>query len=467
MDVVMLSRLQFAVTVFFHFIFVPLTLGLSVLLAVMETIYVRTGNEQYKRMAKFWGKLFLINFVLGVVTGITLEFQFGTNWAKYSHGVGDIFGSLLAIEATLAFFLESTFIAVWHFGWDKVSKKVHCFAIWAVAVAGNLSAVWIILANGWMQNPVGAEFIEGKAMLTDFFAVVGNPFAWSQFFHTILASWMLAGFFVLGIAAWHLVRKNETEFFTRSFQLAAVFTLATAVAVAVHGHSHGMTVTKYQPTKLAAMEALWETAKPAPMYLLVVPDEANKRNRIEWFPIPGMLSFLAYGDAKAEVKGLKELAPKDFAEFQAKTKYDPSVPVAVMASGEKIERPMQPEDAIPPVLLTFLSFRLMVGLGTLFPIVAALAFFWRGSIANRPGFARILGWMIPLPYIAIMAGWTVAEVGRQPWIVYKLMLTAQGISSVPGSSVLLSLAAFIVIYSLLGAVDIYLLRKYAQKGPAA
>ena len=179
MDVVLLSRLQFAVTVFFHFIFVPLTLGLSVLLAIMETIYVRTGNEQYKRMAKFWGKLFLINFALGVVTGITLEFQFGTNWANYSHGVGDVFGSLLAIEATVAFFLESTFIAVWHFGWDKVSKKVHCFAIWAVAVAGNLSAVWIILANGWMQNPVGSEFIAGKAILTDFFAVVGNPFGCS------------------------------------------------------------------------------------------------------------------------------------------------------------------------------------------------------------------------------------------------------------------------------------------------
>ena len=249
--------------------------------------------------------------------------------------------------------------------------------------------------------------------------------------------------------------------------MAAVFTLILSVAVAVHGHSHGMTVTKHQPTKLAAMESLWETAKPAPMYLLIVPDQANRRNLIEWFPIPGVLSFLAYGDFNAEVKGLNELGPKDFAEFQAKTKYDPSVPVATMADGTKIERPMKPEDAIPPVLLTFLSFRLMVGLGTLFPLVALLAFFWRGSIADRPRFARILTWLIPLPYIAIMAGWTVAEVGRQPWIVYKLMLTAQGISSVPASSVALSLAAFIVIYSLLGILDIYLLRKFAQKGPAA
>ena len=467
MDVVMLSRLQFAVTVFFHFVFVPLTLGLSMLLAVMETIYVRTGNEQYKRMAKFWGKLFLINFALGVVTGITLEFQFGTNWANYSHGVGDIFGSLLAIEASLAFFLESTFIAVWHFGWDRIPKKVHCFAIWAVAIAGNLSAIWIILANGWMQNPVGSEFVAGKAILTDFFAVVSNPFAWSQFFHTILASWMLAGFFVLGISGWHLVRKNEVDFFDKSFRMAALFTLVLAVTLAVHGHSHGMTVTRHQPTKLAAMESHWETTHSAPMYLFVIPDEANKRNLVECFPIPGLLSFLAYGDFNAEVKGLNELGPADFAEFAEKTGYDPVTPVAILANGEKIERPLAPEDAIPPVLLTFLSFRLMVGLGTLFPIVAFLAFWWRGSIAERPRFARALIWMIPLPYIAIMAGWTVAEVGRQPWIVYKLMMTAQGISAVPGSSVLLSLAAFIAVYSVLGAVDIYLLRKFARKGPAA
>ncbi len=467
MDVVMLSRLQFAVTVFFHFIFVPLTLGLSVLLAVMETIYVRTGNEQYKRMAKFWGKLFLINFALGVVTGITLEFQFGTNWSNYSHSVGDIFGSILAIEATLAFFLESTFIAVWHFGWERVSKRVHCFAIWAVAVAGNLSAVWIIIANGWMQNPVGSEFVAGKAILTDFFAVIGNPFAWSQYFHTILAAWMLSGFFVLAISAWHLVRKNEVDFFNRSFKMASAWTLALALLLAVHGHGHGMTVAKYQPTKLAAMESHWESASSAPMYLLTLPNEAKKENYFELLPVPGFLSFLAYGDFNAEVKGLKELAPLDFAEFQRKTGYDPAKPVAEMPDGSKLLRPMQPEEAMPPVLLTFLSFRLMVGLAGLFILLAALAWVWRDSIAERPGFARILLYAIPLPYIAIMAGWTVAEVGRQPWIVHKLMLTVQGISPVPDSSVALSLAAFIVIYGLLGVVDIYLLRRYAIKGPAA
>ena len=242
MDVILLSRLQFAVAVFFHFIFVPLTLGITVLLAIMETLYVRTGDETYKRMTRFWGKLFLINFVLGVVTGITLEFQFGTNWSRYSAYVGDIFGSLLAIEATVAFFLESTFVAVWAFGWNKVGKKLHCFAIWAVAAAGNLSAVWIILANGFMQNPVGYTLRTGRAELENFWAVLTNPYAWGQFFHTVTSSWMLAGFFVLGISAWHLARRNEGELFRKSVRIAAPFTLIMALLVAVAGHQQGMIV---------------------------------------------------------------------------------------------------------------------------------------------------------------------------------------------------------------------------------
>ena len=219
MDVVMLSRLQFAVAVFFHFIFVPLTLGLSVILAWMETRYVRTGDEIWKRHAKFWGKLFLINFTLGVVTGITLEFQFGTNWSRYSEYVGDIFGSLLAIEATVAFFLESTFLAVWHFGWNKLGKKAHCACIWLVAIAGNLSALWIILANGFMQHPVGYVINEaaGRAELSNFWDVVFNGYAWGMYAHTVLASWAVGGFFVLGVSAWHLLRKSNTEFFRRSF----------------------------------------------------------------------------------------------------------------------------------------------------------------------------------------------------------------------------------------------------------
>lgn len=272
MDVVMLSRLQFAAAVFFHFIFVPLTLGLGVLLALMETRYVRTGDEFWKRMTKFWGKLFVINFTLGVVTGITLEFQFGTNWSRYSEYVGDIFGSLLAIEATLAFFLESTFLAVWVFGWNRVGKKLHLFAIWMVALASNLSAVWIILANGWMQNPVGYVMRNGRAELENFLTVISNPYAWGQFFHTITASWMLSGFFILGISAWHLLRKNEVTFFSRAFRMAAPFTLVLALLVGVSGHQQGMAVAAYQPTKLAAMEAQWKTETDAPMHLLLIPD---------------------------------------------------------------------------------------------------------------------------------------------------------------------------------------------------
>src|SRR5574344_876890 len=255
MDVVMLSRLQFAVTVFFHFIFVPLTLGLSLLLAYMETRYVMTGDEMWKRQVKFWGKLFLINFTLGVVTGITLEFQFGTNWSRYSQYVGDIFGSLLAIEATVAFFLESTFIAVWHFGWERVGKKMHCFAIWMVALAGNISALWIILANGWMQNPVGYVLRNGRAELDNFLTVLQNPYAWGMYLHTVSSAWMLGAFFMLGVSAWHLLRGSHTAFFRHAFRVAAPFALVMTLVVAFAGHHQGSTVAQVQPAKLAAMEA--------------------------------------------------------------------------------------------------------------------------------------------------------------------------------------------------------------------
>ena len=433
MDVVMLSRLQFAAAVFFHFIFVPLTLGLSVLLAVMETKYVRSGDEVYKKMAKFWGKLFLINFALGIVTGITLEFQFGTNWSRYSEYVGDVFGSLLAIEATVAFFLESTFIAIWAFGWDRVSKKVHLAAIWIVAIASNLSALWIIFANGWMQNPVGYTIRNGRAELADFFQVILNPFAWGQYGHTIFASWMLGGFFVLGVSAWHLARKNELDFFKRSVRIAAPFTLAFALLVAAQGHHHAQIVTQYQPAKLAAMESHWETGTHVPMYLLTWPNQAERTNYFELLPIPDMLSILAYNSPSAEVKGLNAFKPED----------------------------------IPPVLPTFLSFRFMVACGGLFILLAAAAFWKRKELENYPRLLKALVLVIPLPYLTIMAGWAVAEIGRQPWIVYNLMRTTDAVSPVPSSSVALSLAAFIVVYTFLGVIDIYLLRKYACKGPQA
>ncbi len=433
MDVVLLSRLQFAVAVFFHFIFVPLTLGLVVLLAIMETLYVRTGDEIYKKMTKFWGKLFLINFTLGVVTGITLEFQFGTNWSRYSEYVGDIFGSLLAIEATAAFFLESTFLAVWAFGWEKVSKKVHLAAIWLVAIASNLSAFWIILANGWMQNPVGYVLRNGRAELDSFIEVITNSFAWGQYAHTILASWMLGGFFILGVSAWHLARKNELDFFKRSIRIAAPFTLVLVLLLGLQGHHHAQVVAEVQPAKLAAMESHWETGTHVPMYLLAWPDQENRENAIEALPIPSMLSILAFNAPSAEVKGLNAFPAED----------------------------------IPPVLPTFLSFRFMVGCAAIFVILAILAWWYRKDLENHPRILKALCYVIPLPYLGIMAGWAVAEIGRQPWIVYGLMRTSDAVSPVPTSSVGISLVAFIVIYSFLGILDIYLLRKYALKGPEA
>ncbi len=431
MDVVLLSRLQFAVATMFHFIFVPLTLGLSLLTAIYETLYVKTKDEDYKRAAKFWGKLFLINFALGVVTGITLEFQFGTNWSRYSEYVGDIFGSLLAIEATLAFFLESTFIAVWVFGWNRLSPKMHAACIWLVALGSNISALWILLANGWMQHPVGYTIRNGRAEMTSFFQVVTNSFGWLEFFHTVFGAFVLGGFFVLGICAWHLLRKNEVVFFKKSFQVASIFTLIFSLLLLFEGHFHGAEVAEKQPTKLAAMEALWHTEKGAPMYLFLVPDDQHERNKIALFPIPGLMSFLAHHSFNAEIKGLKEW----------------------------------PKDERPPVSLTFWSFRLMVGLGTLFILLSLWAFLRRQNIEKERLLLRILPWCIPLPYLAHEAGWIVAEVGRQPWLVYGLMKTSQGVSPISTLQVGFSLPAFVILYTLLGVVDIYLLVKYARKGP--
>lgn len=429
MDTVLLSRLQFAITAAFHFVFVPLTLGLSVLVAYMETKYLRTGDKDYLRMAKFWGRLFIINFALGVVTGITMEFQFGMNWAEYSRYVGDIFGSPLAIEATVAFFLESTFLGVWIFGWNRVSPKLHALSIWLVALATNLSALWILIANGWMQNPVGYVINNARAEMVDFWAVVTNPYAIYKFFHTVLSGWVVAGFFVLGVSAYHLLRKNEVEFFKKAFKIGAVFALISSVLVAAIGDFHAKEVAHTQPTKIAAMESLWETTKDAPMYLLLVPDPKNERNSVEAIGIPSLLSTLA---GKKEIKGLKEFPPS--------------------------ER--------PPVTLTFVSFRLMVGLGFLFIILAILALVKFKNIENSTTLLRILLWSIPLPYIAGQLGWIVAEVGRQPWIVYGLLKTADAVSkSVEPSQVMASLIGFTLFYGALGVIDIYLLAKYARKGP--
>lgn len=431
MDVVLLSRLQFAAATMFHFLFVPLTLGLSVLVAIMETKYVKTGDETYLRMTKFWGKIFLINFALGVVTGITLEFQFGTNWSRYSAYVGDIFGSLLAIEASVAFFLESTLIGVWIFGWRKLSKKAHAACMWLIAAAGNISAIWILTANGWMQHPVGYTIRNGRAELADFMAVIFNKFAILEFFHTVPAAFILSAFFVMGVSAYHLLKKQNIIFFTKSFRLALVFGLIFSIFIVIEGDMHGVHVTETQPAKLAAMEAHWETTTRAPIHLFAIPDEKNEKNIIEIGTIPGLLSFLGYHDFNAEVKGLKDF----------------------------------PKDERPPVFLSLFSFRTMVALGTLFPLLTIIGWFKRNRLVESPGYLKVMLFSIPLPYIAIELGWVLAEVGRQPWIVYGLMKTSDAVSPVAGSQVLISLIAFILVYGLLGAVGFYLIAKNAKKGP--
>jgi cytochrome d ubiquinol oxidase subunit I len=431
MDVLDLSRLQFAVATYFHFLFVPLTLGLSMLVAIMETIYVRGQDPDYKRMAQFWGKLFLINFAIGVVTGLTLEFQFGTNWSRYAAYVGDIFGPLLAIEATVAFFLESTFIAVWFFGWNKLSPRAHRRVIWLVAIASNLSAFWILVANAWMQHPTGFVLRNGRAELSSFLAVVSQRFAILEFVHTLGGAYTLAGLFVLGISAWHLVRGRETAFFKKSFRVAAVWTLVFAVFEIAQGHMNAEILQTAQPSKLAAMEAHWETGSRVPMHLVAWPDADHQRNRVQTLSVPGALSLMAGYALDTQVKGLKDF----------------------------------PADQRPPVLPVFLSFRLMVGLGLLFLAVAAYACLKRASIERHPRFLRWLPWMIPLPYLANTLGWTIAEVGRQPWIVYGIMRTRDAVSPIQTVQVATSLAAFVLVYGLLGAADFYLLFKFARKGP--
>ncbi len=434
MDVLALSRIQFALTAMFHFLFVPLTLGLSILVAFMETRYFVTRDEMYLRMTRFWGKLFLINFALGVVTGLTLEFQFGMNWAEYSKYVGDIFGVPLAIEATVAFFLESTFIGLWIFGWKRVSPRIHALVIWIVAFATNLSALWILLANGWMQNPVGFVLRNNRAEMVDFLAFLTNGYGWLKFFHTILAGYVVAAFFVMGISAWHLLRRQHEPLFKKSFRIAATFGLVSSLLVVLIGDFHGAEVGRVQPAKLAAMESLWETERAVPFYLLLIPDPKNERNAVELFGIPKMVSFLAYKDFNAEVKGLKAF----------------------------------PREERPPVLETYLGFRLMVGLGGLFILLSALAVFlsWKGLLEKYPLFLKVMFFAIPLPYLAGELGWIVAEVGRQPWIVYGVLKTSDAVSrSVSPEQVALSLAGFTLLYSFLGAINMYLLAKYARKGP--
>ncbi|MDF9408695.1 cytochrome ubiquinol oxidase subunit I [Pelotomaculum isophthalicicum JI] len=435
MDALLLARLQFAITAMFHFLFVPLTLGISIIVAVMETLYVKTGNVQYLKMTKFWGKLFLINFALGVVTGITLEFQFGTNWAEYARYVGDIFGAPLAIEASVAFFLESTFMGIWIFGWKRISKKAHAVAVWMVAAGTSLSALWILTANAWMQHPVGYVINNGRAELVDFAAVALSGYAWSKFLHTVLGGYLVGAFFVMGVSAYHILKNNFLDFFKKSFRIAAAFALMSCLAEVAVGDWHAREVARTQPTKFAAMETIWETRQGAPIYIFAIPDEATERNTMEILPVPNMLSILAEHDPHATVQGLKDF----------------------------------PVSERPPVTLTFVSFRLMVGLTTLFILlsVSGYVFSRKETLEKKTWFLKIMVFSMPLPYLACQLGWLVAEVGRQPWIVYGLMKTSDAVSkNITAGQAAASLAGFAIFYGLLAVADIYLLVKFSKNGPA-
>jgi cytochrome bd ubiquinol oxidase subunit I len=436
MDPLILSRWQFAFTTIYHFFLVPLTLGLSILVAIFESRYVATGNETYKHMAKFWGKVFLINYAAGVVTGIVQEFHFGMNWSGYARFMGDIFGAPLAIEALLAFYLESTFIGVWIFGWDRLSKKLHLAAAWLVAIGSNLSAFWILIANSFMQNPVGYVIENGRAFMTDFRALVTNPNLPYQFLHVLAAGITTAGFVVLGFSAWHLWKKKEAALdqFKRSFRWAAVYALIGVVSVGLIGDAHGKYLAKAQPMKISATEAIWKTEAPADLILFAGIDEKNQENAFE-ISLPKMLSFMLYNNFTGEVKGLTSL------QAEAEAQYGPG-------------------NYIPPVTITFWAFRSMVGAGMLMLLLALLAVIQ--PMIKFLKKSRLLLWvLIPamvLPYIATTTGWILTEEARQPWIVYGLQKVEDAVSpNLSTGDVLFSLILFIILLDALVAVTGWLM----------
>ena len=497
-----LSRLQFAATAMYHFLFVPLTLGMVWLLVIMETVYVMTGKPVWKDMTRFWGKLFGINFALGVTTGITLEFQFGTNWAYYSHYVGDVFGAPLAIEGLMAFFLESTFIGLFFFGWDRLSRTQHLMVTTLMAVGTNLSALWILIANGWMQNPVGAEFSwqTMRMEMTDFWAVVFNPDAQAKFVHTVSAGYVTGAMFVLSISAWYLLKGRDVEFAKRSFRVAAAFGLASVLSVSVLGDESGYTVGEAQQTKMAAIEAMWET-EPAPASFNVIAgiNEAEQRN--DWaVEIPWVMGLIGTRSVSKEIPGIHEIKAKnrerivngitavaaletlrkDRGNEDARRtleatkgdlgfglllkKYTTDVRQATPAMIDKAVG-----DTVPRVTPMFWSFRLMVGLGFAMLLLFALAF-WstlKTECAARPWILRWAVWMLPAPWIASELGWFVAEYGRQPWTIYGVLPTHLSVSTLSVNSLYGSLAGFVGFYTLLLVVEVYLMQKFARQGPGS
>ncbi len=504
------SRAQFALTAIYHWLFVPLTLGLSFIIAIMETIYVNTSGEEWKRMTKFWMTLFGINFAIGVATGIILEFEFGTNWSNYSWFVGDIFGAPLAVEGILAFFMESTFVAVMFFGWNKVSKRFHLLSTWLVAFGASLSAMWILVANAWMQNPVGMAFNPGTARneMVDFWAVLFNEVAVDKFLHTISSGFLLGSMFVLGISAWYLLNKREEFMATRSILIAGIFGLLSSLLVAYTGDSSARTLARVQPVKFAAFEALYDGKKDAGLVAVGVLKDSGKKigdKEIKDFvfkvEIPGFLSVMIGGDRNTYVPGINDLINGNpgqnlmpVSEKIGRGKYALGILSDYkQARKEKntekqeiIERMFSdrgflgnnfryfgyaslrsPEDAIPSVPVSFYTFHLMVMLGFYFIFLFSLALYYlfRGTLLKNRWFLLIALFSIPLPYVAGELGWVLAEMGRQPWIIQDLMPVSAAVSQINTGSVMTTFFMFAVLFTVLLFAEVSIMIRQIKTGP--
>ena len=441
-----LARWQFGITTVYHFLFVPLTIGLSLLVAVMQTAWYRTGKPQYLRMTKFWGKLFLINFAMGVVTGIVQEFQFGMNWSDYSRFVGDVFGAPLAMEALLAFFLESTFLGLWIFGWDKLPKRVHLLTMWCAAIGSTISAYFILAANSFMQHPVGytIDTAKHRAELTSIWAVLGNSTTLVTFPHTIFASLLTGGVFVIAISAWHLRKQRNVDIFRPSLRLALVATVLAGVGLGVSGDIEAKIMTEQQPMKMAAAEALYHTSKPASFSLFTV-GSLNGHSEVFSVRVPHVLSFLATGSLNGKVEGIDNLQ-------------------------EQYVQQYGPGDYRPLIAVTYWSFRFMIGFGLLAALIALIGLWLvrRGQLPTGRRFYTIALWSLPLPFLANSLGWIFTEMGRQPWLVFGRLKTEAGISpSVTGGEVLTSMIVFTALYGALAVIDVWLMAHFAKAGPAA
>ncbi|WP_457625716.1 cytochrome ubiquinol oxidase subunit I [Persephonella sp.] len=490
MDLLTLSRIQFGMTAFYHFLFVPLTLGLAFIIAILKTIYLKNRDKRYDRLAMFLMKLFAINFAVGVATGLTMEFEFGTNWFTYSKFVGDIFGAPLAIEGLMAFFLESTFIGLFLFGKERVSEKMHTFAAWMVALGSTLSALWILIANSWMQTPAGYKIVETpqgvKAVLTDFWEAVINHTTVFRFLHCVDAGYIVGGFFVMGIMAFYLLKNRETEIAKIGLKFSVIFTAVVSVLQIIFGDIHGYQVTHGQPLKMAMMEGKWETEKGASLDLFGIIDQDKQETKV-LLKVPYLLSILSFHDPKAEFKGIKDLI-KEYRQISEEAKNKIPVleqklkQIELQGASEKEIENLKSELALakanaraynidfkdlPSVALVFTTFHIMVYLGFFFAFVTlwGLYLLKKGTLYTNRAFLWTVLLSIPLPYIATEFGWIAAEVGRQPWLVQGVLLTKDGVSFHPTGNVWFSLIFFTLIYTGIFIVFLYAMIKAVKKGP--